>query len=613
MPVTEVVHHPLVANSAQDRELYHKQYTMSGLQELQTLVYSDPSVSNSGAFFTIRPPVGNTLIDRNILLELTVRVKVPTGQAIGDRFAPKCMPANRMIDTCNLKINDQSILSEPGRYVGVLSQYKTNQEFIKKYRSLSPTEPDHFNRYENYDLMGSLEKLSPGGGTNPILLTDEALLAGNYIYGHNPQSPFRNGTQCTEDYEPRGAFPYTTGDDGTYAYRDYVFTEPLLNPFCMPRENTGVAHVRDLQCQINFTSNLDRAFSAIYSYTYTTATAADYETAYSQTNKRAAANGQGANISYVIKSAKLYVKVATASIPLSVKQDVNYNAFQIATMSLGVNNGTGNFSASGAVTGFTFNTMRLGCIPSHVFIFARPQPSNHTRFSADAFLAIDKISITCMNKTGILAGFTPQQLYNISVENGINMSWGQWSRRVGSILCLNIGKDIPQLLPGVLETLDFGFTIDMHDTTHYDNTGTKVAITPPTPVNRATNDQSITWELCMLTVTPCTLTVSEGMAVNTQGISPAEAQDAIDAGPSMETLNEVNQAIGGGFSDWMSRNSHKAWTGVKKYAGPVAQAANVLAATNPSLAPLAAGANMVSAAMGSGSHRRTRGGGLLLN
>jgi len=95
-------------------------------------------------------------------------------------------------------------------------------------------------------------------------------------------------------------------------------------------------------------------------------------------------------------------------------------------------------------------------------------------------------------------------------------------------------------------------------------------------------------------------------------VSPAEAQDAIDAGPSMETLAEVNQAIGGGFSDWMNRNSHKAWTGVKRYAGPVAQAANALAAANPSLAPLAAGANMV-AAMGSGSHRRTRGGGLLLN
>ena len=69
MPVTEVVHHPLVSETAQDRELYHKQYTMNGLQELQTIVYNDPSVSNSGAYFTIRPPVGNTLVDRNLLLE----------------------------------------------------------------------------------------------------------------------------------------------------------------------------------------------------------------------------------------------------------------------------------------------------------------------------------------------------------------------------------------------------------------------------------------------------------------------------------------------------------------------------------------------------------------
>jgi len=219
-----------------------------------------------------------------------------------------------------------------------------------------------------------------------------------------------------------------------------------------------------------------------------------------------------------------------------------------------------------------------------------------------------------MNKTGILSGMQPQQLYNISAENGINMSWGQWSKRVGSILCLNFGKDIVQLLPGVRETLDFSFTIGLQDTTNYDCTGTYPPIVGAVP-NAAlgTNDQSIVWELCMLSVFPATMTVSEGMAIKQIGISPAEAQDAIDAGPSMETLSEVNQAVGGGFSDWLSRNSHKAWTGVKKYAGPVAQAANALAAANPALAPMAQAANMVSSAVGSGSYRRTRGGGLLLN
>ncbi|MFO0000303.1 MAG: hypothetical protein ACK559_04175, partial [bacterium] len=61
---------------------------------------------------------------------------------LSDYFVSKSMPANRLIDTCQLKINSTAITSEPGRYVGALSQYKTSQEFIKKFRSLSPTEPD---------------------------------------------------------------------------------------------------------------------------------------------------------------------------------------------------------------------------------------------------------------------------------------------------------------------------------------------------------------------------------------------------------------------------------------------------------------------------------------
>ncbi len=59
----------------------------------------------------------------------------------------------------------------------------------------------------------------------------------------------------------------------------------------------------------------------------------------------------------------------------------------------------------------------LAYLACHVYIFARPQPSSQTRYNADAFLAIDKISITCMNKTGILSAMSQQQLYNISAEN----------------------------------------------------------------------------------------------------------------------------------------------------------------------------------------------------
>jgi len=71
MTVTEMVHHPLVAHVAQDREVFQKNYIMSGLQELQNITYQDQSVSGtaSSAYFSIKPPYGS-LIDRNILLEL---------------------------------------------------------------------------------------------------------------------------------------------------------------------------------------------------------------------------------------------------------------------------------------------------------------------------------------------------------------------------------------------------------------------------------------------------------------------------------------------------------------------------------------------------------------
>ena len=116
-----------------------------------------------------------------------------------------------------------------------------------------------------------------------------------------------------------------------------------------------------------------------------------------------------------------------------------------------------------------------------------------------------------------------------------------------------------------------------------------------------------------MVVTPSSITLEDGRSVTVHGISSQEAQDAMDQGPSMQTLKDVNQAIGGSFSDWIDRNSRKTWTGVKRYAGPIANAANALAAANPALAPLAVGANMVSSAVGSGGRRRTRGGGLLLN
>jgi hypothetical protein len=300
----------------------------------------------------------------------------------------------------------------------------------------------------------------------------------------------------------------------------------------MQREDCGVAHVTDLTCQLNFGSNLQRIFSQIYEIsnapadTTATATCNSFNTIGAQH----AVAGQGAGaLTVTITGARLLVKIGTPSIPLSLKQNVQYNEFQVNTQFIGqhsaanpIFDGNGNYSV-------TFNTVRLSCIPSHFYIFARPTPQTHTRFQADAFLAINNISMTVNNKTGILSNLSQSQLFNIAVENGVNMSWGQWSRRVGSILCLCSGKDIVQLLPGVREVMDLTFTISLQNTTLFDHSQGAYNLTTAgggaTYLNQI--DQSITWEIVLMSVFPATLTIEDNFAAKTFGISPDVALDAV--------------------------------------------------------------------------------------
>ena len=98
---TEAVLHPLIASSAEARETVHTQYTLAGCAELTSIITKDNSIttssSSSSAYFNVRPPIGS-ILDRQMLLELTVRVEA-TGGTFGQYFAPRQWPVNRAIDS----------------------------------------------------------------------------------------------------------------------------------------------------------------------------------------------------------------------------------------------------------------------------------------------------------------------------------------------------------------------------------------------------------------------------------------------------------------------------------------------------------------------------------
>jgi hypothetical protein len=67
--------------------------------------------------------------------------------------------------------------------------------------------------------------------------------------------------------------------------------------------------------------------------------------------------------------------------------------------------------------------------------------------TSDSYLAINNLSVLWNNQSGLLSSASAQDLYRIAADNGCNLSWPQFSKYRGSVMCLEMGKDI-----GLLDT-----------------------------------------------------------------------------------------------------------------------------------------------------------------
>jgi len=228
----------------------------------------------------------------------------------------------------------------------------------------------------------------------------------------------------------------------------------LLPPFIFGDDyelSTGFFGVQNFQVQMNMSASPSRAIRLASSvYSKTIGPAGTTTTIQSISSPTWATGISGAYAPYPFQPA-LSVQFLTPAIdvPLPPKSIVPYMEFPryITTglPSIGSTLGTTASSAKSTATGtvVSSNTITLPNIPDLLLLYLKPSTPGATLFSTaapypgggttwdstigDFSLPIQGVSINFDNFSGLLANHTQYELYKMSVANGLEMDWSEWS------------------------------------------------------------------------------------------------------------------------------------------------------------------------------------------
>lgn len=108
--------------------------------------------------------------------------------------------------------------------------------------------------------------------------------------------------------------------------------------------------------------------------------------------------------------------------------------------------------ASGSSVDIIMSNVQLQSIPRRIYISVGRDRSTKTAETTDTYFRLNSITFYWNNKN-FLSEATREDLYNICSKNGYQGSFTQWSKFVGSVLCIDMGTDIglmPDEAPGLI-------------------------------------------------------------------------------------------------------------------------------------------------------------------
>lgn len=454
---------------------------LKGGRELLWQQFTAQSLASNGATFQCNPPNRQVFTNRKIyisgIFDIAFTGTVPSGNLIqlGVSDAPRSWALTKCIKNAQVQLGQDSTSVPLNDYFTALERFHNNHETRWKDYSIANGMMDQYQEYSDYALYGSSKNALADYGETSTSDDGRAGYSGLNLLTNTPTS----ATATLQVCEPLIVSPLIFGKE----------------------EGAGIYGIDSIQIQLDF-SSLARVWCH---------------------DNISLGSGRFSSITVTPRQgsfkALLNFIQPDITMPLPVSQTWPYSEV-IRYPTNGPTLGPGQ--SSDIVT----NAIQLKTIPRKLYIFARQQNNDLNESSTDTFAVINNMNITFNTRNGILASATPYDLYNISVRNGLEMSWSQFSLYVGSVVCLESGMDIPLSeveAPGLVG--NYQLTVGFNITNPH-------------------NTQTITYTAFIVVINEGSYSVVNGSAIKQIGVVTHE--DALNAYTLPEATYKASESSYGG-------------------------------------------------------------------
>jgi hypothetical protein len=537
---------------------------IDGPQDVSYVRISADGGASTNMTFTVNPPSTRVLVNRHMLLQtkftLTFTgVSTANGQRLINAAGlpggtgqlkcdgPRAYPLANAIRSLQVTLNNDRMTQSVNRYWRAMTRYANSFDQQNLDQSTTPTFLDQTQQYAQGG-NGSGSRAPLGDYTDNLVV------------------PPRGGwVDCNILANPAG----NTGAN-LVATVELTCAEPIwLSPFQYQRQNqsTGLIGIQNMTIQVDLGG---RSAGGPGNGSVPIASPVGGLAAALWSHDQAGFPGVDDpvdGVTVVVNEAFILASYLTPDM-LTVIPPVNsYPYYEPQVYSPAVLGAT----PVGGSTILNMNAVQLNSIPSRVYVFVTRADTDMRFTDTDTFAALQNVNISFDNRDSILSNATSYDLYQIAVKNGTNLSWPQWSSKVGGVLALDFGEDVP-LRANQAPSLRGSYNLSM-----------RVEAKNISDVPQNLQLTVVVVSVGVITIANQNVVRSVGV-LTTDDVLASKAQDALPWSPSGDIYG------GAGVMDTIKSLFGKFMRFAKPAAG---MAAKVLPMVAPEFAPYATGAQSI--------------------